>query len=47
MAGARIQAVLAEHGGNVVQTAKRLGTHPRQLYRLIERFGISLDKHRR
>lgn len=32
--------------GNVVRAAARLGLHPRQLYRLVERFGLALDRYR-
>jgi DNA-binding NtrC family response regulator len=32
--------------GNVVRAAQRLGVHPRQLYRLIERYAIDLRRYR-
>jgi DNA-binding NtrC family response regulator len=41
-----IEAALEEHGGNVVRAAKQLGTHPRQLYRWIERHAIDLQRYR-
>lgn len=41
-----IEAALRETGGNVVRTAETLGTHARQVYRWIERFGIELDQYR-
>ena len=40
------QLTLAATHGNVVRAAQRLGLHPRQLYRLIERFSIDLRRHR-
>jgi len=43
---AELEAVLAAAGGNVVRAAEQLGTHPRQLYRWLERYAISLDKYR-
>jgi transcriptional regulator with GAF, ATPase, and Fis domain len=42
----RITAALAATGGNVVRAAQQLGTHPRQLYRWIERHAIPLDDYR-
>lgn len=33
-------------GGNVVHAARRLSTHPRQLYRWIERHGLILSQYR-
>ncbi len=44
---ASVEAALEAHGGNVVRAAKALGTHPRQVYRWIERYAISLDRYRR
>ncbi|MFI5300736.1 MAG: sigma 54-interacting transcriptional regulator [Polyangiales bacterium] len=41
-----IEDALAETGGNMVRAAAKLGTHPRQLYRWIERWGIELDRFR-
>jgi sigma54-dependent transcription regulator len=41
-----VSSALEVTGGNVVRAAERLGTHPRQLYRYIERFGIPLDRLR-
>ncbi|MBI5517713.1 MAG: sigma 54-interacting transcriptional regulator [Deltaproteobacteria bacterium] len=41
-----LEAALAAHRGNVVQVARSLGTHPRQVYRWIERLGLSLDRFR-
>jgi sigma-54 dependent transcriptional regulator, acetoin dehydrogenase operon transcriptional activator AcoR len=41
-----LEALLEQFGGNVVRAAKQLGTHPRQLYRWIEKHGLSLDKYR-
>ena len=34
-------------GGNVVRTAECLNTHPRQVYRWIERHEIKLEQYRR
>jgi DNA-binding NtrC family response regulator len=42
-----IQAVLLEAGGNVVHAARALKTHPRQLYRWMERFDIDPTQYRR
>ncbi|MBA3459191.1 MAG: sigma 54-dependent Fis family transcriptional regulator [Deltaproteobacteria bacterium] len=39
-------AALLATGGNIVQTARRLGTHPRQVYRWIDRHAISLAELR-
>jgi DNA-binding NtrC family response regulator len=41
-----VEAALAATKGNVVRAAARLGAHPRQLYRWIERYALSLDKYR-
>ena len=41
-----IDRELAATHGNVVRAAQRLGLHPRQLYRLLERFSINLDRYR-
>jgi DNA-binding NtrC family response regulator len=35
--------VLADARGNVVHAAEHLGTHPRQVYRWIERYGLDLE----
>ena len=42
-----VRAALLASGGNVVQAARSLGTHARQLYRWIERWGIDLEELRR
>jgi sigma-54 dependent transcriptional regulator, acetoin dehydrogenase operon transcriptional activator AcoR len=42
----QIEAVLEANGGNVVRAAEALGTSARQLYRWIERAGISLQRFR-
>ena len=44
---ATLEAVLETTAGNVVHAARTLGTHPRQVYRWIERSGISLDRFRK
>ena len=41
-----VEAALAASSGNVVRAAQLLGTHPRQVYRWIERHGIGLDRWR-
>ena len=41
-----ITAALEATSGNVVQAAKKLGTHPRQLYRWIKQFELDLDRFR-
>jgi transcriptional regulator of acetoin/glycerol metabolism len=41
-----IEAALAATEGNVVRAAQQLETHPRQLYRWIEKLSIPLDKYR-
>lgn len=46
-AEADVRQALVATGGNVVQAAKALGVHPRQLYRLIARLGIDLASLRR
>lgn len=43
---ADIEAALQATRGNVVQAAKRLETHPRQLYRWIKQYDLSLDEFR-
>lgn len=43
---AAIENALQKTGGNVVQAAQVLATHPRQLYRLIDRLAIPLDRYR-
>jgi transcriptional regulator of acetoin/glycerol metabolism len=43
---AAVEAALAATRGNMVQAARRLGTHPRQLYRWVERLGIDVEKLR-
>lgn len=44
---ATIEAALVSTSGNVVHAAEMLGTHPRQLYRWIEKRSVSLDRFRR
>jgi transcriptional regulator with GAF, ATPase, and Fis domain len=44
---AALEAVLESTAGNVVHAARTLGTHPRQVYRWIERAGIALDRFRK
>jgi DNA-binding NtrC family response regulator len=46
-APAEIEAALEATGGNVVRAAQRLGTHPRQVYRWLERFALPLERFRR
>ncbi len=41
-----VAAALRETSGNVVRAASLLGTHARQVYRLIERFDLDLDSFR-
>lgn len=43
---AQVIAALEASGGNVVRAATALASHPRQLYRWIERFGIDLERYR-
>jgi DNA-binding NtrC family response regulator len=43
---AELDAALTQVGGNVVQAARLLGTHPRQLSRWIEKHQMSLEKYR-
>lgn len=43
---AEIEAALQLHRGNVVRAARYLNTHPRQLYRWIERLGVDLSRFR-
>ena len=43
---AEIEAALAKSKGNVMQAARQLKTHARQLYRWIERLALPLDKYR-
>lgn len=38
---ATLEATLAEHGGNVSAAARALGLHRTQLYRLMQRWGVS------
>lgn len=42
----RVEQALARTKGNVVRAARSLDVHPRQLYRLVDRLGISLSKYR-
>ncbi|MBI4510145.1 MAG: sigma 54-interacting transcriptional regulator [Deltaproteobacteria bacterium] len=42
----QLEAVLAATKGNVVRAAAALGTHPRQLYRWLEKANLSPDKYR-
>ena len=44
---AALVAALEATSGNIVQTAKRLSSHPRQIYRWIEKHGLSLDDYRK
>lgn len=41
-----VTRALATTGGNVVQAAELLGAHPRQVYRWIKRYSLSLDRFR-
>ncbi|MCG8421166.1 MAG: sigma 54-interacting transcriptional regulator [Proteobacteria bacterium] len=41
-----VAAALSETGGNVVRAAELLHAHPRQVYRWIKRFSLSLDSFR-
>jgi transcriptional regulator of acetoin/glycerol metabolism len=41
-----LAAALAAVGGNVVQAARALDTHPRQIYRWLERYGLDLERYR-
>lgn len=43
----QLEAALREEQGNVVHVASRLGTHARQVYRWIEKYGLSLETYRR
>lgn len=43
---AAIEAALLQSGGKVSQAAQALGTYPKQIYRLMERFGLDLDRIR-
>ena len=43
---AEIEAALSRSKGNVMQAARQLKTHARQLYRWIERLSLPLDKYR-
>ncbi len=43
---ARVEQALSRAKGNVVRAARALEVHPRQLYRLVDRMGLSLAKHR-
>jgi DNA-binding NtrC family response regulator len=42
-----VVGALEATGGNIVRTAECLGSHPRQVYRWIERHEIPLDRYRR
>jgi transcriptional regulator with GAF, ATPase, and Fis domain len=39
-----IGAIFAAHGGNIAATARALGLHRAQVYRLLRRFGLVADK---
>jgi transcriptional regulator of acetoin/glycerol metabolism len=41
-----VASALRETKGNVVRAAEQLGTHARQVYRWIERYGLELDDYR-
>ena len=43
---AEIEAALSRSKGNVMQAARQLKTHAKQLYRWIERLSLPLDKYR-
>lgn len=43
----QLEATLREVQGNVVHAAQRHGTHARQVYRWIEKYGLSLETFRR
>jgi len=43
----QLARALADSGGNVAQAARALGTHAKQVYRWIERHGLTLDDYRR
>jgi DNA-binding NtrC family response regulator len=43
---AEVEATLTATGGNVVQSAARLGVHPRQLYRLLKKLAVPLERYR-
>ncbi|MBL8742800.1 MAG: hypothetical protein JNK04_16945, partial [Myxococcales bacterium] len=43
----RVEQALAAAKGNVVHAARALNTHPRQLYRVVDRLGLELAKYRR
>ncbi len=43
---AEVESALRQTAGNVVQAAKKLGAHPRQLYRWIKRYQIDLESFR-
>ena len=47
MDSARIEQALIAAKGNVVHAARALNTHPRQLYRVVDRLGLELAKFRR
>ncbi|MBX7114511.1 MAG: sigma 54-interacting transcriptional regulator [Myxococcaceae bacterium] len=42
----QLEAALREEQGNVVHAAQRLGTHARQVYRWVEKYGLSLETFR-
>jgi len=42
----QVAAALRGSAGNVVHAARRLQTHPRQMYRLIKRYGLDLQSFR-
>ena len=39
-----IGAIFAAHGGNIAATARALGLHRAQVYRLLRRFGLVTEK---
>ena len=41
-----VSRALADTRGNVVRAAELLGTHPRQVYRWLKRYSLSLDDYR-
>lgn len=43
----QLESVLDACRGNVVRVAERLDTHPRQVYRWIEKHGIDLERYRK
>ena len=43
----QLEAILESCKGNVVHVAERLDTHPRQVYRWIEKHGLSVEHYRK